>query len=59
VEGLALAYGRAETVWSLEAERGYVDRVRQVTGAEVREAARRYLTDSYARLAFVPRGRAR
>lgn len=58
VEGLALAYGRAETVWSLDAERGYVDRVRQVTAAEVREAARRYLTDSYARLAFVPRGRA-
>jgi hypothetical protein len=24
----------------------------------VQEAARRYLTDSYARLAFVPRGRA-
>jgi zinc protease len=58
VEGLALAYGRAETVWSLDAERGYVDRVRQVTAAEVQEAARRYLTDSYARLAFVPRGRA-
>jgi hypothetical protein len=29
-----------------------------VTGAQVKEAARRYLTDSYARLAFVPRGRA-
>lgn len=59
VEGLALAYGRAEITWSLEAERGYVDRVRAVTRAEVQEAARRYLTDSYARLAFVPRGRAR
>ncbi len=58
VEGLALAYGRAETTWNLEAERGYVDRVRAVTRAQVQEAARRYLTDSYARLAFVPRGRA-
>jgi zinc protease len=55
VEGLALAYGRAETTWSLEAERGYLDRVRKVTQADVREAARRYLTNSYARLTFVPR----
>jgi zinc protease len=58
VEGLALAYGRAEITWSLDAERTYLDRVRAVTGAQVQEAARRYLTDSYARLALVPRGRA-
>ena len=58
VEGLALAYGRAETTWNLDAERGYVDRVRKVTRADVREAARRYLTASYARLTFVPRSRA-
>jgi zinc protease len=58
VEGLALAYGRAEITWSLEAERAYLDRVRAVTGPQVQEAARRYLTGSYARLAFVPRGRA-
>jgi zinc protease len=57
VEGLALAYGRAETTWNLEAERGYVDRVRAVTRAQVQDVARRYLTGSYARLAFVPRGR--
>ncbi len=57
VEGLALAYGRAEITWTLEAERAYLDRVRAVTAAQVQEAARRYLTDSYARLAFVPRGR--
>lgn len=57
VEGLALAYGRAETTWNLEAERGYVDRVRKVTRAEVQEAAQRYLTASYARLTFVPRPR--
>jgi zinc protease len=58
VEGLALAYGRAETTWTLEAERGYLDQVRAVTREQVQEAARRYLTGSYARLAFVPRGRA-
>jgi zinc protease len=57
VEGLALAYGRAETTWSLEAERAYLDRVRAVTRGEVQAAARRYLGDSYARLAFVPRSR--
>ena len=57
VEGLALAYGRAETTWDLEAERSYVDRVRKVTRAEVQEVARRYLTASYARLTFVPRPR--
>ncbi len=57
VEGLALAYGRAETTWSLEAERGYVDRVRKVTQTDVLQAARRYLTPSYARLTFVPRNR--
>jgi zinc protease len=58
VEGLALAYGRAETTWNLEAERTYVDRIRAVTRDQVQQAARRYLTTSYARLAFVPRGRA-
>jgi zinc protease len=56
VEGLALAYGRAETIWSLEGERGYLDRVRAVTRADVQKAARRYLTGSYARLVFTPRG---
>jgi zinc protease len=58
VEGLALAYGRAETTWDLEAERTYVDRIRAVTRDQVQEAARRYLSVSYARLAFVPRDRA-
>jgi len=57
VEGLALAYGRAETTWNLEAERAYVDQVRKVTRADVQEAARRYLTASYARLTFLPRPR--
>jgi zinc protease len=57
VEGLALAYGRAETTWSLEGERGYLDQVRKVTRADVLAAARRYLNGSYARLTFVPRSR--
>jgi zinc protease len=59
VEGLALAYGRAETTWTLEGERGYVDRVRAVTREQVQQAARRYLTGSYARVSLIPRDRAR
>jgi zinc protease len=56
-EGLALAYGRAETIWNLDEERRYLQRLRAVTPGEVREVARRYLTDSYARLLFVPKER--
>lgn len=56
-EGLALAYGRAETVWNLDGERRYLERLRAVTREQIREAARRYLTDSYARLLFVPKGK--
>ena len=55
VEGLALAYGRAETVWSLEDDRGYVERLNRVTRKQIQEAARRYLVPSYARLALVPK----
>jgi zinc protease len=55
-EGLAYAYGIAEMTWTLDAELGYVDRLRQVTREQIRDAARRYLTSShYARLVFVPR----
>ncbi len=54
-EGLALAYGRAETVWSLEDDRGYVERLNRVTRKQIQEAARRYLVPSYARLALVPK----
>jgi zinc protease len=54
-EGLALAYGRAETVWSLEDDRGYVERLNRVTRKQIQEAARRYLLPSYARLALVPK----
>ncbi len=55
VEGLANAYGVAETTWSLEAELAYVARLRQVSREQIREAARRFLSRTdYARLVFVP-----
>ena len=55
VEGLARAWGRAETVWSLEAERRYLDGIRAVTREQIQEAARRYLGASYAKLALTPK----
>ncbi|HSE02950.1 MAG TPA: pitrilysin family protein [Methylomirabilota bacterium] len=59
-EGLAYAYGLAETTWTLEAELRYVDRLRRVTREQIRDAARRYLSRTdYARLAFVPKGAGR
>ncbi len=55
-EGLAYAYGLAETTWTLEAELHYVERLRKITREQIRDAARRYLArDNYGRLAFVPR----
>jgi len=55
-EGLAYAYGLAETTWTLEAELRYVERLRGVTREQIRDAARRYLSRTdYARLAFVPK----
>src|SRR6266545_4719463 len=55
-EGLAYAYGIAETTWSLDAELHYVDRLRQITREQIRDAARRFLSrGDYARLAFVPK----
>jgi len=55
-EGLANAYGLAETTWTLEAELGYVDRLRKITREQIRDAARRYLSRSdYAQVGFVPR----
>jgi len=55
VEGLARAWGRAETVWSLEAERRYLDGIRAVTREQIQQAARRYLGASYAKLALTPK----
>ena len=55
-EGLANAYGLAETTWTLEAELTSVDRLKQVTRDQIRDAARKYLSRTdYARLAFVPK----
>jgi zinc protease len=56
-EGRAWLYGRAETVWRLEDEIAYVDRLAAVTPEQIRAVARRYLDpDRYARVAFVPAG---
>jgi zinc protease len=55
-EGLANAYGLAETTWTLEEELRYVERLRAVTREQIRDAARRFLSRTvYARLAFVPK----
>jgi zinc protease len=57
-EGRAFAYGRAETVWRLEDELAYVDRLHSVTREQVQLAARRYLDPArYTRLTLVPGGR--
>jgi zinc protease len=55
-EGLAGAYGLAETTWALEEELRYVERLRGISREQIQAAARRYLSRSvYVRLAFVPR----
>ena len=55
-EGLAYAYGLADTTWNLDAELHYVDRLRRISREQIRDAARRYLSrTNYARLAFVPK----
>jgi zinc protease len=43
-EGTAHAYGLADSVWTLDHELAYLERIRGVTREEVREAARRHLT---------------
>jgi zinc protease len=54
-EGRARAYGQAETIWRLEEELVYVDRIRSVTAAQVQAVARRYLDpERYVRVALVP-----
>jgi len=55
-EGLARSYGQAETTWTLEDELAYLGRLRQITAAQIQDAARKYLGDAeYARVRFVPR----
>jgi zinc protease len=53
-EGLARAYGRAETVWQLADELRYLARLRSVTREQIQAAARRFPVDRYVRLAFLP-----
>jgi predicted Zn-dependent peptidase len=54
-DGRARRLGRAETVWRVEEEVAYVDRLRSVTREQIRAAARRYLDpQQYARVTFVP-----
>jgi zinc protease len=55
VEGLALAYGRAETIWSIAADRDHLRHLRSVSAPEVQAVARRYLTDEYVCLVLSPK----
>jgi zinc protease len=57
-EGRAFRLGQAETIWRLEDELAYTDRLRSVTSDQLRSAARRYLDSRrYARVVFVPTSR--
>jgi predicted Zn-dependent peptidase/DMSO/TMAO reductase YedYZ heme-binding membrane subunit len=57
VEGLAKAYGQAETTWTLQDEVRYLERVRRVSAEQIRAAARTYFgDDTYVRVRFLPDG---
>jgi predicted Zn-dependent peptidase len=54
-EGRARAYGQAETVWRLEEELIYLDRLRSVSVAQIKSVARRYLDPGrYVRVTVLP-----
>jgi len=54
-EGRARALGHAATVWRLEAEETYVNRLREITPSDINAAARRYLDpERYVRVVLVP-----
>jgi zinc protease len=54
-EGRAWALGQAETIWRIEDELAYVDRLRSVTVDQLRAAARRYFDlRRYTRVVFLP-----
>jgi zinc protease len=54
-EGAAYAYGVADSVWTLDFELGYLDRIRGVTRERVRETAARYLVpDRFIATALTP-----
>jgi predicted Zn-dependent peptidase len=55
-DGVASAYGLAQTSATLEDELLYIDRLRAITREQIRDAARKYLpATAYARLAFLPK----
>ena len=55
-EGRAFALGRAESIWKLEDELAWVDRLRSVTRGQITGVARKYLDpDKYVRLSVMPR----
>ena len=57
-EGRARAWGQAETIWRLEEEVLYLERVRTVTAAQIQSVARRYLDpERYVRVALLPPAR--
>lgn len=54
-EGRAFTLGRAETVWRLEDELLYLDRLRSVTVEQMHAAARRYFDpERYVKVSLVP-----
>ena len=55
-EGVAYAVGLAQTVFDLDFELTWMERVRQVTAAQVREAAARYLDGGAVTVATVGPG---
>jgi zinc protease len=56
-EGRARTLGRADTVWRLEDEAAWLDRVRSVSPEQIRMVARRYLDpERFVRLALMPSG---
>jgi zinc protease len=59
-EGLAKAYGQAETTWTLDDEIAYLGRLRETTAEEIKTAGRKYFGDEdYARIRFTPQAGAR
>jgi zinc protease len=54
-EGRAFALGRAESIWRLEEERAWVDRLRSVDRGQIMTVVRRYLDPArYVRLSVMP-----
>jgi predicted Zn-dependent peptidase len=59
-EGLAKAYGQAETTWTLDNELAYLARLGQVSVTDIQSAARRYFDEAnYTRVRLVPARAAR